>query len=253
MQAPVMNRVLSMLMPVLSPCCRRPAPGRRPFSRGIGFARSRSFPVRALFVFLGVLCAAVPALAAESTSAISSSARIITASAKSLVVQPSDLPVPFALSGGDHLPSGGYGGLYFRPEILMESELPSGGLLGVMTSVELLPGHVQAEREFSAKNSAASIRASVGDGGGGPAQEIDSTALEAVVDGADDAALFRVDYVLNGVRVVDYRYALRVENAVASLVVSGRTGSGGAEPAELESQAREIARRQAVRLLAARP
>jgi hypothetical protein len=166
---------------------------------------------------------------------------------KALVVQNEDLPVTFALSNGDYKGDRSYLSIFFRPEVLAPEELPEGDLLGVIASVELLDDATEAAKRFGDNKTAEAIRTSMGQSTA-VANPRAIRSLETKLSGADDAVLFRVEYELSGVNVVEYRYRLLSSNAIANLIVSGRAGTGGAEPASLASQAQRIADRQAWRL-----
>lgn len=166
--------------------------------------------------------------------------------ASSRVLQASDLPGTFAMAGGDALPSGGYAAVFMRPQILMAPSLPDGALLGVISGVEPEADEEAAHREFLAKADAASIRDTLG-----PSTPVASETVEALsseVAGADESVTFRLRYELQGVQLVEYRFRLRVGSWVSSLIVTGRAGSRGQEPAALRRQAQELVDRQAERL-----
>lgn len=166
-----------------------------------------------------------------------------------LIVQDVDLPVAFALANGQPDGADGYAALFFRPEVLAAPELPAGDLLGVMAHLELAADADAAAARFEERRDAGAIRAAMGE----TAEELlDTRELEPEVAEADAAVLFRVEYELEGVYLIEYRFSLRVANAVAGLVISGRAGAGGAEPAALARQARRIATRQAARLAGSR-
>lgn len=166
-----------------------------------------------------------------------------------LIVQQDELPGEFALVQGGQQPGGSYVMVFMRPEVLASPNLPDGALLGVMASLELLEDEVSASRSFAESGSAGALRESAARSGIEP-RSVDK--LAPGIEGADEALAFRMGYRLQGVDVIEYRYRLRLANAVAGLIVSGRAGAQGQEPAELASQARTVARRQLSRLSAAR-
>jgi|GEM_PF-5715061 len=187
----------------------------------------------------------VPLAASPAPSA----APQVRASPESLVVRQEDLPVPFAISGGDDQPGGEYVTIFFRPEILEPPELAEGDLMGVIAAVDVAASPQAAHETFASRTTADSL-------GEGPTASgavlTSEQELEARLMGVDEALLFRVEYLLQGVHVIEYRYRLRIANAVANVLISGRAGRGGTEPEGLADQARRIAERQAIRLATAR-
>ncbi len=188
--------------------------------------------VAGLFLVL-IVFAVLPALASGSAAA-------------DLVIDRSDLPVSFA-AGGVQPTANGQVALFLRPEVLAEAKLPAGDLLGVMAAVEVTGSSEEAGRRFAESDDAASISQSIG--GGLSASSLSGVRrLTPTLEGVDGALLFRVEYELAGVAVVEYRYRLWVGKAVANLLINGRPGTDGGEPAQLMEQARQVAERQAERL-----
>lgn len=191
-------------------------------------------------VITGWLCASLVLLTSASTASA-------TSPAQALVLQSEDLPGTFAIAGGDHLPTGGYLAVFLRPSVLASTS-PEGALLGVMASVELETGSEDAHTAFLENAEPTSIRRAIGQEARGEPIGAVQTLGDNPVESAQESVAFRLEYRLAGVHVVEYRFRLRMGRAVANVIISGRTGSDGQEPAALENQARSIASRQAQRL-----
>ena len=174
----------------------------------------------------------------------------VAGSPTELIVQPDDLPLPFPLAQSDEPRPGNASALYFRPDVLMADTVPAGDLLGVMANLVLLPSPLAAADSFA--TAAAEPDDVERDLAGKADGAVAVTPLgPAAVAGADKTSALRVAYRMQGVDVVEYRYRLLVANAVASLIVTGRAGDSGDEPAALAEQAATIAANQVRRLRSA--
>jgi hypothetical protein len=186
-------------------------------------------------------------------AAASSGGSLVQGDTKTLIVQAEDLPGSFKIAKGDYDPAGGYSAMFFRPEVLAASEMPGGGLMGVMAKLAVRSDVAAAEQDFVASGGldVESIKASLtkAQPAGSPA-DVRKARLD--VEGADGSAAFRVDYVLQGTRVIEYRYRMLVGNAVANLIIMARAGREGAEPTGFEAVAEKIAKAQVDRLTKAR-
>lgn len=172
---------------------------------------------------------------------------LVTGALEELIVQAEDLPLTFSMAGSNAEGPSEHAAIYFRPEILAAPEMPRGAVLGVMAHLEVGADAASATERFAENRTAEAIRSTL-DESESAEQVLDVRELPAGVAGTDEAIAFRVEYELQGVHLVEYRYRLRVANAIVNLMVSGRTSDKGAEPPGLAQQASRIAERQASRL-----
>ncbi len=180
-------------------------------------------------------------------------ARRVQGDPKSLVVQRDDLPGEFAMVGGESKGTGEFAQIYFNPQAYLATNDASTGLLGVIVSLTLLDDLQAARARFVAQG---------GLDTNSVLQAVRSSAPGAVprgvapysvtVPGTDRVLAFRVHYVLQETEVYEYRVRIIVANALVNLIISARATADGAQPANLEQQARTIVDRQVARLTAAR-
>ena len=117
------------------------------------------------------------------------------------------------------------------------------------TRIELAADASEASARFSQNQDPAAIGSSIPVEG--EQRMLGSLRLTADEIGADEGLVFRVESEIQSYRVIEYRYRLRLANAVANLAVSGRAVGGDGEPPSLRDDAREIALRQVARLASA--
>ena len=177
---------------------------------------------------------------------------LVTGALDKLVVQAEDMPLTFSMAGSNAEGPSEHAAIFFRPEVLAAPTMPTGSILGVMAHLALDADAGTAAERFGENRTAEAIRVSLGDGSEGAENVLDVRELAADVAGTDEVIAFRVEYELQGVHLVEYRYRLRVANAIVNLLVSGRVSEKGAEPGSLAEQASRIAERQASRLASSR-
>lgn len=179
--------------------------------------------------------------------------RRVVGDPKSLIVQAEDLPVRFAMSGGEAPRDGTYSHVYFNPEALLAAPDAEEKLLGVIVNLTLFGGEAEADQGFTDQGGLdkAAVLANVSVATPGAiAKSAEPYAFTS--EKTDRVVAFRVRYALQGTEVVEYRLRLRVANAVANLIISSRLTADGAEPPTLAVRVRDIADRQLQRLESAR-
>lgn len=179
--------------------------------------------------------------------------RRVVGDPKSLVVQAEDLPVRFAMSGGEAPRDGTYSHVYFNPEALLAEGGAEEKLLGVIVNLTLFDGATEADQGFTDQGGLdkAAVLANVSVATpGAVAKSAEPYAFTS--EKAGRVVAFRVRYALQGTEVVEYRLRFRVANAVANLIISSRLTADGAEPPTFAARVRDIAGRQLQRLESAR-
>ncbi len=189
----------------------------------------------------------------EDSSTSGEAERPVRGDPRLLVVQNEDLPSQLAVGGGEYQGSNEFSQVYFNPQAYLSGTTPNAGIMGVIVNLSLLDDTVAANTSFTAR------------GGLDPAAVMNDiraaapSALPRAVEphavtaaDADRILAFRVRYSLQGTDVCEYRYRMRVGNAVCNLIISARATADGAEPADFERRARAILDRQIARLVEAR-
>lgn len=189
----------------------------------------------------------------EGTNASGKTERLVRGDPRLLVVQNEDLPSQLVVGGGEYQSSNEFSQVYFNPQAYISGTTTNAELMGVIVNLSLLDDAVSANTSFTAR------------GGLDPAAVMDDiraaapSALPRAVEpyavtaaDADRVLAFRVRYSLQGIDVCEYRYRVRVGNAVCNLIISARATAEGTEPAGFEGRAQAILDRQVARLVQAR-
>jgi len=172
---------------------------------------------------------------------------------KALIVQLADLASEFAVNRGE--PDGplSYTHIFFNPKALLTGEEASDGLIGVIANLGVYGDSALAITNFTEM-------------GGLDPQSVTSEILKAQpgskprtveliadeIDGVDRLVAFHVVYEIEDTLVYEYRYRLRVTNALSNLIITSRALADGSEPPGLRSEAHRIAARQVARLIEAK-
>ena len=170
----------------------------------------------------------------------------VTGQAENLILLLADLPGGFQLAGEDRPGGNEYSVIYLRPEALAQSS--SAGLIGVIVNLSIHADAAGAREEFAAQGmNADSIKQDVQETSGN-ASGVDVQPHMASVAGADEVVAFQVRYAIGPTRLLEYRYRMRVGNAVVSLIVTAPAPATDAEPASLREQAQALAEQQVKRI-----
>jgi hypothetical protein len=171
-----------------------------------------------------------------------------------LLVGVPELPSGFRSSGAGPSADGGAAALFMRPAALGAADDSAARLMGVKARLRLHAGVVEARAFMHGESrlNPEAIRADLGlAGAAGQAQVLlrDLAPLSAEDVEADEVVAYRVAYRVDPLELVEYRFRLRVANAVADLFVTARAGADGSEPAAARASCIELARVQAGRLI----
>lgn len=170
-----------------------------------------------------------------------------------LVVQSEDLPSQLSLGGGEYQSSNEFSQVYFNPQADLSETAANAGVMGVIVNLSLFDDAVAANTSFEAQGGLDATGVMDDIRAGAPSALPRAVELHAVTAADADRVLgFRVRYSLQGTDVCEYRYRVRVGNAVCSLIISARATAEGGEPAEFERRAQAILDRQIARLVEAR-
>ena len=170
----------------------------------------------------------------------------VTGQAENLILLFEDLPGGFQLAGEDRPGGNAYSVIYLRPEALTQSS--SAGLIGVIVNLSIHADAAAAQEEFAAQGmNADSIKQDVQETSGN-ASGVDVLPHTASVAGADEVVVFRVRYAIGPTRLLEYRYRMRVGNAVVSLIVTAPAPETGVEPDSIREQAQALAEQQVRRI-----
>lgn len=170
----------------------------------------------------------------------------------SLIVQRHELPTELVMAGGESKGPNEVSQVYFNPQAFLAADGAEPELLGVIANLTLFDDARAADDGFEAQGGLDTgsvlqhIRAATP---GAVPRSVEP--YRATVSGTDRLLSFRVHYELQGMGVYEYRYRVRVANAIGNLIMSARATAQGEEPAGLEQQARTIVERQVARLNAA--
>ncbi len=170
----------------------------------------------------------------------------VTGQAENLILLLADLPGGFQLAGEDRPGGNEYSVIYLRPEALAQSS--PAGLIGVIVNLSIHADVETAREEFAAQGmDADSIKQDVQETSGS-AGGVEVQPHTASVAGADEAVAFQVRYAIGPTRLLEYRYRMRVGNAIVNLIVTAPAPATGDEPASFREQAQALAEQQVKRI-----
>ena len=173
-----------------------------------------------------------------------------------LLIDLAGLPPGFREAGRGPGPGGAAAALFMRPAALGGADDSPARIMGLKARLSVHAGREEARAAMRGESplTLETIRrdlGSVGAPGAGGILLRELEALSARVEEADELVGFRVAYRVEPLELVEYRFRLRVSNAVADLFVTGRASEEGVEPAALRAACLELVRLQADRLAAA--
>ncbi len=183
---------------------------------------------------------------APTTPPLTPTLPAVTGQPQDLIIQLEDLPSGFVMAGEEGSSGNGYSRIYLQPEALQPSS--SANLVGVIANFNLAPDMATAREQFSAQpmdiaTIAQDVQATMGSAG-----NVEVQPETVSVPGADAVAAFRVRYAIGGTPLLEYRYRLRVGNALVNLIVTATEG----EEANVREQALGLVQKQVERINAAR-
>jgi hypothetical protein len=170
-----------------------------------------------------------------------------------LIVQITDLPQGFQNAAQEAQSSSEYSVVYLRPEAVTASVASGASPLGVIANVHILGDDGAAVEQLRTQGTmdSASIEADIKSTSPN-VKDVEVRPADVQLAGTDDVVAVSAYYTIEPTHLLDYRYRIRVGNALVNLIVTAQIAETNADVPEFRELAHQIAQKQAERLNQAR-